>query len=423
MTAAAPGAGVLRSPVLADADKVGLLRAAASAGAQIRSVATAVRGLSRPDRPRAMVVVGACAAIDLQLVSALYVSTAGAPILAATTLPPWVGPLDLVVVLADSPDDPLAAQAAALADRRGATTVVRAAEHGPVAAAATGALLAPVVAVPEALATTARWALLCAVAASAGLGPMPDLEAAATLLDATALACSPGAETFLNSGVNIAEYLSDGLPLLISTDPPGDALAAAARRAIGALAGTPAAVLGHAEIAGQPGLLARIGQARDPFADPLDDGAAEQRIKPLLICTTAADDRSGPPGQARMALSGLARLFPGAMQIDGSVDSLPVPGSPVPGSAPSGSGAWPTSGPVTGSTEHASEFVTDDPFSARFSALLAAGLRLEFAATYLGISAGQVIPPDFPDGLGRTAGTRWAARPANVGGVFNDGEA
>jgi hypothetical protein len=52
-----------------------------------------------------------------------------------------------------------------------------------------------------------------------------------------------------------------------------------------------------------------------------------------------------------------------------------------------------------------------------FDAALAACLRLDFAAVYLGIATGQLVPMDFPDGLGRSGGSRWAVRPATVGGT------
>ncbi len=219
------GLAILREPELAAADRAGMLPAAAAAGAQVRSVLAAGRELPRLDRPRAMVVVGDSAQVDVGFLTALIGRGAPAPILALPTVPSWVGPLDLVVVLAARADDERAAQAAAIARRRGAVTVVRGPEHGPVADAAGPSLVIPAVAVPEALASSARWALLTVIAAGSGLGPRVELSRTADLLDATALACHPGAETFLNPGVNIAEYLGDGTPLLIGSDLLADSLA------------------------------------------------------------------------------------------------------------------------------------------------------------------------------------------------------
>src|SRR6478736_1928731 len=91
---------------LVAADLSGLLPAAALAGAQVRSAAEQLAGWSAFDRPPA-------------------------PVVAASTLPGWVGPLDIVVVLAGAVDDMVAAEAAAQANRRGARLVVRASGDGP----------------------------------------------------------------------------------------------------------------------------------------------------------------------------------------------------------------------------------------------------------------------------------------------------
>ena len=423
-----PGPEILRRPGLAEADRVGLLPAVASAGAQVRSVLSASAELPLMERPRAMVVVGGQAGGDAAFLTALVGRTAPSPILWAPTLPPWVGALDLVVVLAAHPEDELAAEAAGVARRRGATTVVRGAEHGPVADAAGAALLAPVVAVPEWLAACARWALLAVVAGRAGLGPAVELSRTADLLDATALACHPGAETFLNPGINLAEYLSEGTGLLVGCDPLGDALAAHGARVLADIGGVAAGVLPAASAGSSPALLRRIGGPVDLFADPFTDAEPGQLVKPLLV-STSGGNRPGPAGFApdapdRRFLSELMRAFTGAMHLDGSADALPVVAGPsgrlAPDAGPSGRLA-PDAGP---SGRLAPDAGPDDrggrPGVAgadSFDAAVAAGVRLDFAAVYLGIVTGQLAPPDFPDGLGRSAGTRWAVRPATVGGV------
>ncbi len=406
------GLAVLREPELGAADRIGLLPAAAAAGAQVRSVLTATNELPSFDRPRAMVVVGQGSQVDAAFLTALTGRSAPAPILSSPRLPPWVGALDLVVVLATRPDDEAAAQDAALARRRGATTLVRCAEHGPVAEAAGPAMIAPVVATPEALAASARWALLTVVAARAGLVSPVDLQRTADLLDATALACHPGAETFLNPGVNLAEYLGDGTPLLIGSDLLADAIAGHGARVLGEVAGVAAAVVTAATAAATPAVLRRAGGPKDLFADPFDDDEPAQTIKPLLVSTAPEARHSlSDPGQGavdRMMLAGLMRSFTGAMHLDGSADSLPV----VAGLPDFGAAQEPDSrrGPA--------EIVapTGQPADA-FDAALAACLRLDFAAVYLGIAIGQLAPLDFPDGLGRAGGSNWAVRPATVGGA------
>lgn len=407
------GSSVLRDPALGSADRAGLLPAAAAAGAQVRSVLAASADLPSMDRPRAMVVVGGDAGIDTAVLAALVGRTAHAPIVSAQYLPPWVGPLDLVVVLAGRPDDEPAAEAAGVARRRGATTVVRGADHGPVADAAGPCLVAPAVAVPEAFTASARWALLTVVAARANLGPRVDLARTADLLDATALACHPGAETFLNPGVNLAEYLADGTPLLIGCDGLADAIAAHGARVLAEVGGIASAVVTAAQAGASPALLRRMGGPKDLFADPFVDEDPAQSVKPLLVSTTPQDTAGGRLVQAaadRMVLAGMLRAFSGAMHLDGSLDALPA----IVG--------LPDRGPVPGGHRTDETPAASQPADG-FDAALAAALRLDFAAIYVGIATGQLVPLDFPDGLGRVGGTRWAVRPATAGTPWNESRA
>ncbi|SDP05174.1 hypothetical protein SAMN04515671_2803 [Nakamurella panacisegetis] len=400
------GVGILRDPELAQADRAGLLPAVAAAGAQVRSVLAGVVGLPRMERPRAMVVVGADAVSDTGFLTALIGRTAPSPIVAARRLPPWVGALDVVVVLAAHPDDEEAAEAAGVARRRGATVIVRGAEHGPVAEAAGASLFAPAVAVPEALAAPARWSLLAVVASLAGLGPSVELTRTADLLDATALACHPGAETFLNPGVNLAEYLAEGTGLLIGCDPLADALAGHGARALADLGGVVAGVLTAAQAASSPALLRRIAGPKDLFADPIDDDERPQSVKPLLVSTSPEAGAGRHPDSVaeRMALAAMIRAFTGAMHLDGSADSLPAVAG-VPELDPERAAREPGSFVPAPAGQPADSF----------DAAVAACLRLDFAAVYVGIATGQLVPIDFPDGLGRSGGTRWAVRPATVG--------
>src|SRR6476469_3647112 len=181
--------GVVSSPQVVDlhdpttllaADSGALLPAAALAGAQVRSSAEQVAARGECDRPRAFVVIGANSAVDAALLAALLGERGGAPVVAAPTLPDWVGALDIVVVFAAAVDDMAAAEAAAKAARRGATVLVRAAADG-------------------------------------GLYPRPDFAAAADQLDAMAMACHPSSEFFVNPALTLAEHLAAGTPLLIGT--------------------------------------------------------------------------------------------------------------------------------------------------------------------------------------------------------------
>ncbi|MET3806906.1 hypothetical protein ABIB25_003926 [Nakamurella sp. UYEF19] len=404
-----PGVGILREPDVGATDVAGLLPAAAAAGAQVRSVLDASASLPAIDRPRAMVVVGGDAEGDTAFLTALVGANSPAPIVGAPFLPPWVGPLDLVVVLASRADDESAAESAGIARRRGATTIVRAAETGPVAEAAGPSLIAPVVAVPEALSVSARWSLLAVVAARAGLAQRVDLARTADLLDAISLACHPGAETFLNPGVNLAEYLGEGTPLLIGCDRLGDAIARHGASVLADLGGVAAGVLTAEQAALSPGLLRRAAAGKDLFADPFDDGPSTQQIKPLLVSTAPEGGPGGRTTRAaadRMVLAGLLRSFSGAMHLDGSPDSLPAVAGPA---------DWSTQDTRFGGSGPDYGTPAGQPADA-FDAAVAACVRLDFAAVYVGIATGQLVPLDFPDGLGRVGGTRWAVRPATVGG-------
>jgi hypothetical protein len=274
--------------------------------------------------------------------------------------------------------------------------------------------------VPESLAVSARWALLATVAARAGLAEAVDLSRTADLLDAIAVACHPTAENFVNPGVNLAEYLGVGTPMLIGSDLLADAIARHGARVLADLGGVAASVLTSAHAGDSPALLRRSAAPKDVFADPFDDDEqSPQTVRPLLISTTA-QDAAGPAAAAnsvqaaadRRMLTGLMRSFPAAMHLDGSADALPgVSGQPE----------W-TSEPDAASFGNVRELVaarSGGPADA-FDAAVAACLRLDFAAIYVGIATGQLVPLDFPDGLGRNGGSHWATHPAAVGSPWNE---
>ncbi|MTD14094.1 hypothetical protein GIS00_09065 [Nakamurella sp. YIM 132087] len=388
-----PGLSALRDPeALQQADHGRLLAALGYAGAQVRVVSGQRDRLPTVDRPRSLVVIGPSAPIDVALLSAVL-GPAPAPVVAAADLPAWVGALDVVVVLAGSVDDARSAAAGAVALRRGATTVVRAAAEGPVADATRPALLPSELALPELLAAPSRWALLAAVAAAAGLGAQPDLDALADLLDAGAPALHPSAESFLNPAANLAEHLGGGTPLLVGADAAADALLAHGAAVLTGLAGIVGGVLPSARAVGRPPVLARIGSERDIFADPFDDDAA-QRVQPVLVSTA---DPTGPDRAAAALVSGLRRAVPSAYHLDGWATAQAVPdGTVLP---PAGQGFAEAAPPRTAGPE--------DPWARVFTA----GRVLDATAAYLAVATGAPWPDDHPAGLGRSAGTRWDLRP------------
>ncbi|MEP6559922.1 MAG: hypothetical protein ABJD68_02475 [Nakamurella sp.] len=403
---------------LVAADSAALLPSCALAGAQVRSVAEQLAGWPIFERPRALVVIGAAAAVDTALLNALIGANASCPVVAAPVLPGWVGALDIVVVFAAAVDDMTAARAAAGALRRGARVVVRSAAVGPVAEAAGPALLEPLISVPEALAGAARLTVLASVAASAGLYPRPDFAAAAEQLDAMAVACHPSAEFFVNPGLTLAEQLAVGTPLLIGTDAVADALAAHASRSLAGLAGIAGAWLSCGQAVGSPPVLARAagrdggGSAvgSDIFWDPYDDDdtAPGQQISPVLVVGPSTDSVVGRLtnsglvqevdqvfGAAQPAIrsplaAALAAALPRAMCI--GPDELPSPDREQSAAELGRSGAG---------------LRQRDAFTWTVAMLC----RIDFAAVYVGLLSAARPPVDSPDGLGRT-GRSAAHRPA-----------
>jgi hypothetical protein len=125
---------------LTEADTDGLLRAAALAGAQVRSVleTAAERGVTRSladFRPRALILVtrpGHGRSIA-DLLVALLGPTCPVPVVVTEEVPSWVGPLDVVITHTEDPGDRVLAESIGRATRYGATTVLTAPPDGPVA--------------------------------------------------------------------------------------------------------------------------------------------------------------------------------------------------------------------------------------------------------------------------------------------------
>ena len=374
--------GLLHRPdELAAADRAALLPAAAAAGAQVRASGAAVASLRlRVDRPRAFVVVGARAPITAALFAAVAGPRLPVPVLGTAELPGWIGPLDVVVVLAAEPGDASAASAAEVARRRGAAVVVRGAAIGPVAAAAGPDLVIPGVGVPEALGVAGRLSLVAGVAALSGLIPAPDWAQIADLLDQLALASHPGGETFVNPAVGLAEHLSTGVPLLVGADTPADAVAGHGGVVLAEVAGVTAAVLTAADAANGPVLLRRLAAGRDIFADlnDSDDEPGAGPPRPVLISSVPSADHRGSDS--------LVAALPGCVRLS-AADLM--------------SGSGPA-----------------DPL-ARALGLLS---RLDFAAVYLSLALGQLPLPDSPDGLARRGSARTGVVPVPPAGPSGPSE-
>ncbi|MBP2366013.1 SIS domain-containing protein [Pseudonocardia parietis] len=302
--------GVLDDTLLADPDTLaardttGVLRAAATAGAQVRSTvhACADAGLDRlrGHRPRALVFLrrpGMSGAVA-DLVTALLGDRCPVPVVHADLVPGWIGPLDVVVVHTADAVDPELAESVAVAVRRGAEVVLSAPDAGPVAQAGAGRarLVEPRIPLPEGLGfAQALTAALVTVSELELLATAPDLEALADTLDAEAERNHPGHEPFVNPAKSLALRLADRTPLLWGVDA---AAAAVARHGASALA-THAGVVAHADGLGQAGTLAGLRVAVDVgdrgddiFRDPFDDPAPADAAPPprLVLLGTGEED-------------------------------------------------------------------------------------------------------------------------------------
>lgn len=283
---------------LVDTDTSGLLRAAASAGAQLRSTAATAEdaGLDRlaGERPRALVLItrpGAAAAAAPLLV-ALLGPSCPVPMVTARSVPVWVGALDVVLAHTSDAGDRELAEGIDRAVRRGAQVLLTAPADGPVAAAAAGRslLLAPSLEVPPGLVLPRALAAGLLLLDTLGL-LRTDLEALAGELDREAERGYPGHESFVNPAKSLALRMAEHTPLLWGTDPVATAVAGHAAGSLAAHAG----VVAHAAEIGEAMALSVLrreaaggGAERDVFYDPyleleVAGGGWPPPVRPLLL--------------------------------------------------------------------------------------------------------------------------------------------
>ncbi|MEV1291357.1 SIS domain-containing protein [Pseudonocardia sp. NPDC049635] len=304
--------GVLDDTLLADPgelmarDTTGVLRAAATAGAQVRSAVHACdeAGLARlrGHRPRALVLLrrpGVSGAVA-DLVTALLGDRCPVPVVHAPVVPGWIGPLDVVVAHTADPADPELAESVATAVRRGAETILSAPDAGPVAQAGAGRarLVVPRIPLPAGLGFAQALAVALVTVTELELitpAPAAGLEALADALDAEAERNQPGHEPFVNPAKSLALRLAERTPLLWGVDPAAAAVARQGAIALAAHAG----VVAHAADLGQAGTLAGLrvavdlaersaGVFHDPFDDPAPGDAAP--APRLVLLGTGEED-------------------------------------------------------------------------------------------------------------------------------------
>ncbi|WP_327710872.1 mannose-6-phosphate isomerase [Streptomyces sp. NBC_00464] len=266
---------------LARADRRGLLRGAAEAGARVRTAArhateAGISELNPEGRPRAVLVAGSGTAASgvADLIAALAGASAPvtrihptgvAPAAGAMrwTLPGWAGSVDLLLIATADGSEPGLALLAEQAYRRGCTVVAVAPRQSPLREAVDGVhgLVVPMASAPHgeydaetsAAGPGTLWALftpLLALLDRVGLvtAPPEALQSVADRLDRTAERCGPAIATYSNPAKTLAAELADSLPLVWTE---GDAAGPVGRRF--------AAVL--AELSGRPALSAELPEA------------------------------------------------------------------------------------------------------------------------------------------------------------------
>ncbi|WP_317443693.1 SIS domain-containing protein [Streptomyces collinus] len=266
---------------LGEADRRGLLRGAAEAGARVRTAArhaaeAGVKELKPDGRPRAVLIAGpgAAATHTADLLGSLagpgspvirLAPTGVAPAAGALRweLPGWAGSVDLLLIATPDGTEPSLSLLAEQAYRRGCSVVAVAPAGTPLAEAVSGGahgLLVPMATAPydqeEPLAASSSgvfWALLTPLLALLDriglLTAAPDaLDKVADRLDHIAERCGPAIATYSNPAKTLAAELADSLPVVWTE---GTSAGPAGRRFAAALA----------ELAGRPAVVAELPEA------------------------------------------------------------------------------------------------------------------------------------------------------------------
>jgi glucose/mannose-6-phosphate isomerase len=284
-------------------DPGGMLRATASAGAQVREAASLVSEtdlsvLADDGRPRAVVVAGiGTAGLTGNILSTVAGPRCPVPIIGhrSAGIPGWVGAADVVFAVSASGRSPEALAAAEAAARRGARLIAIGNPNSELQALAERAR-SPFIPVPRrAPARASLWGLAVPVLLAAraiGLVKVneADLAETATRLDADAERCRPGADSFVNPAKSLALGLAGSVPIVWGSSPLATVAARRFADTLAANARYPvmAGALGEAG-RGRVGLLDGVfgglaESSRDIFADPdADDDGSATRLRLVLL--------------------------------------------------------------------------------------------------------------------------------------------
>lgn len=259
---------------LLEADRDGLLRAAAMAGAQVRATAAAVdegelAQVAGGTRPRTVIWVGGRGAAESAgaMLAATLGGLASEPIVVAAESPPWIGPLDVLVAAGDDAGDPALVTAAATAVRRGARVVVAAPYEGPLRDATAGraAVLEPRLWAPDDFGLCRYLAVGLAALQAVDPALQTDLSVLADELDAEALRNSAGRDVLTNPAKSLAERMSGRQVVLAGDSAPTLVLARHAATLLLRIAGKAVAAAGLSDA-----LVALRTGVQTRFSDPVD---------------------------------------------------------------------------------------------------------------------------------------------------------
>jgi glucose/mannose-6-phosphate isomerase len=293
---------------LEERDPGGMLRAVASAGAQVREALLrlddeALRAVVAEGRPRGLVVTGmGGSGIAGDVVAAVTGPSCAVPVTVSRgyRLPGWVGPLDLVIAVSSSgeTEETLAATDEAL--RRGARVVTAGRAGSSLAARAAGGRAVQLnVESGGRMPRANLWALvtpLLAVVDALGLASVPGglLAGVADQLDATSAACGPTSETYDNVAKKTALRLSGALPMVWGTTELGAVAALRFACQLAENAKQPAVhgaltEVHHNQVVTLAGRYGAGGGdvTEDLFHDPLlDGGPTRERLALMLLRDT-----------------------------------------------------------------------------------------------------------------------------------------
>lgn len=291
------------APSIEAADRRGILRSAASGGAQVRATGALVaEGALKPlsgMRPRSLLIVaGNSRAEDAaKLLVSVAGAAAGLPIVHLPNTPPWVGALDVVLVAGDDPADPRTIEAVDTALRRGAEVVIAGPDEGPLRAVGAGRAmrLTPRVTVREDNSMLRFLASAIAVLAAIdqrAAAVLPTLDELADAIDAEAMLNRPANEVFRNPAKSLAARMQNRRVVIAGEDSATVVVAAHGAQMLLRSGILVASAHVNDVLVGAPGFAGATATSDDydpVFHDDEIDGPRPQEPARVFVLTTGPD--------------------------------------------------------------------------------------------------------------------------------------